>query len=140
MPEKLETIYPALATYLQKFHFKSSPLSSLLTDYFQEYKHQKVLNKLEESFLAQVDTLANSREYNRLPSRNEVMGRIEQKDSYLYWLDALGVEYLGAIVSLAEKQDLSVEIMIARAIYLPLPRKTRIFSTVGKEKKRKILP
>lgn len=112
---QLENIYPALAAYLKNYVFKCSELADLLTDYFVAYKRQKILNELEPDFLKTVDDLALSRQFNRLPSRDEIMDSAEKNDCYLYWLDALGVEYLGLIETLVQKKGLSMHVWIARA-------------------------
>jgi len=87
----------------------------LLTDYFEAYKRQKLSNKLEPEFLEKVDEFALSRQFNRLPTRDEIMDSVDKKGTYLYWLDALGVEYLGLIEALVQKKGLSIRVSIARA-------------------------
>lgn len=112
---QLEYIYPALAAYLEKYVFKCPELADLLTDYFEAYKRQKLSNKLEPEFLEKVDEFALSRQFNRLPTRDEIMDSVDKKGTYLYWLDALGVEYLGLIEALVQKKGLSIRVSIARA-------------------------
>lgn len=112
---QLDDYYPVLADYLKKYIFKCSELADLLTDYFEAYKRQKLFNKLEPEFLKQVNELACLRKYNRLPTRNEILDGLDKIDTYLHWLDALGVEYLALIESLAQKHGLSVRVHIARA-------------------------
>jgi len=112
---QLDGIYPVLAAYLKKYIFKCTELASLLTEYFDAYKRQKLSNRLESEFLEKVDDLALSRKFNRLPTRNEIMDRVDKSDSFLYWLDALGVEYLGLIETLVQKRGLSIQVNIARA-------------------------
>lgn len=115
MVPQLDGIYPALAAYLRKYIFKCPELADLLTDYFEAYKRQKLSNELEPEFLKMVDTLALSRKFNRLPTRNEVLDNLEKSDTFLYWLDALGVEYLGLIEALVQKRGLSLRVNIVRA-------------------------
>ena len=112
---QLENIYPVLSAYLKKYIFKCPELADLLTDYFEAYKRQKLSNQLEAEFLEKVDELALSRKFNQLPARDEIMDTIEKSETYLYWLDALGVEYLGLIESLVQKKGLSIHVSIARA-------------------------
>lgn len=114
IPE-LDSIYPLLSGYLKKYFFKNSELADLLTEYFEAYKRQKLSNKLETDFLKKVDELALSREFNRLPTRNEIMDGVDRSDTYLYWMDALGVEYLGLMEALVQKRGLSIKVDIARA-------------------------
>ncbi len=114
IPE-LNSIYPTLAAYLKKYVFKCPQLADLLTDYFEAYKRQKLSNKLETDFLEKVDQLALKRQFNRLTTRNEIIDCIDKSDTFLYWLDAFGVEYLGLIESLVQRRGLSVRVHIARA-------------------------
>jgi hypothetical protein len=115
MVPQLDDIYPALAAYVKKYVFKCPELANLLTQYFEDYKQQKLSNELKPEFLRKVDELALSRKFNRLPTRNEIMDSIDKSDTFLYWLDALGVEYLSLIEVLVKKRGLSVRINIARA-------------------------
>ena len=124
---QLETIYPALAAYLKKYVFKCPELAELLTDYFEAYKRQKLSNQLELEFLGKVDKLAISRLFNRLPTRDEIMDSVDKHDTYLYWLDALGVEYLSLIEALVHKRGLSVRVSITRAELPTITSKNRRF-------------
>ena len=112
---QLDSIYSVLADYLKKYVFKCSELADLLTEYFEAYKRQKLSNHLEPDFLEKVNELALSRKFNRLPTRNEIMDSMDKSDTFLYWLDALGVEYLGLIEALVQKRGLSVRVNIVRA-------------------------
>jgi len=115
IPSRLSEIYPALSAYLKQYVFNCGELSNLLTDYFEAYKRQKVSNILEESFLIKVDSLAKNRIFNRLPTRNEIIDQLDKFDTCLFWIDALGVEYLAYISDLVHARGLSISIKIARA-------------------------
>ena len=111
----LEGIYPVLTAYLKKYVFKCPEIADLLTEYFEAYKRQKLSNELKADFLKKVDELALSRKFNRLPTRNEIMDGVDKSDTFLYWLDALGVEYLSLIEALVQKRGLSIRVNIVRA-------------------------
>ncbi|MDR1147355.1 MAG: BREX-4 system phosphatase PglZ [Spirochaetaceae bacterium] len=114
--QQIDKIYPALAAYARNYVFKSTVLDDLLTDYFDSYKKQKITNTLEKSFVEKVEELAKDpRVYNRLPSRSEILDGLDKNESFLCWVDALGVEYLAFIEELAKKHGLSISIKIARA-------------------------
>ena len=115
MVPKLDTIYPALAAYMQKYIFKCSELADMLTEYFEAYKRQKLSNQLEPEFLEKVDELARLRQFNRLPTREAILDKVDKTETYLYWLDALGADYLGLIEALVQKKGLSMRVNIARA-------------------------
>lgn len=139
LPKELDKIYPDLALYLNQYHFNGDALNELLTKYFQKYKMQKVLNKIEPEFLEEVDKLAVSREYNRLRTRDELVASIDTSGSFLCWIDALGVEYLSFIVGLAQRRGLAVSVNVGRA---ELPTLTFInkhfYDAWPEESKRKI--
>lgn len=139
MPTGLEKIYPDLALYLEKYHFNGDALNDLLTSYFESYKKQKISNQLNEDFLKQVDELAESRDYNRLRTRDEIMAGIDTTNTFLCWIDALGVEYLSYIVGLAQRKGLSTSVKVGRA---DLPTITSInkkfYDIWPEENKRKV--
>jgi len=139
IPQELSGIYPALYYYLERYSFQGDALSDLLTNYFDAYKQQKVLNKLRPEFLDWVDELATKRVYNRLQTRDEIVAGIETQGTFLRWIDALGVEYLSFIIKKAQERGLAVQVKIGRA---ELPTITGInkgfYDTWPDDRKRKI--
>lgn len=115
VPINLESIYPDLKMYLAKYYFQGDTLSTELTEYFEEYKMQKISNKIGEIFLQKVDRYALSREYNRLRTRDELVSNYANQDAFLCWIDALGVEYLSFIVEGAKRRGLIVSVKIGRS-------------------------
>ena len=112
----LENIYPALWQYLSRYEFVDLPIAKELTEYFDLYKQQKVKNKIHPDFLSLVENYANIKLYASLNTRDNEINAIPEKEStMLYWVDALGVEYLSYIVSAAKKYGLAVHIDIGRA-------------------------
>lgn len=134
---ELDSIYPALAAYLKKYVFKCPQLADLLTEYFAAYKRQKLSNELETDFLEKVDQLALTRQFNRLPTRNEIIDSVDKSATFLYWLDALGVEYLGLIESLVQRRGLSVRVHIARAELPTITSINRDFFDAWQDRKEK---
>lgn len=114
--------FPLLGEYLRQYMFNCGELSNLFNQYFADYKRQKLSNKIEPQFTEQVRELAVQRVYNRLSTRNEIFEKIDQDDAYLYWLDALGVEFLGFIQAQCQELGLALDIHIAQA---QLPTTTR---------------
>ena len=115
MPTNLDKIYPDLKMYLAQYYFQGDTLSTELTEYFEEYKMQKISNKIGEAFLQKVDKYALSREYNRLRTRDELVSNYASQDAFLCWIDALGVEYLSFIVEGAKRRGLIVSVKIGRS-------------------------
>lgn len=120
-PDKLDYIYPDLYAYLGPYEFRigNDKLSARLTSYFTSYKKLKLENKLDSDegrkFLTEVDKLATDRIYNALPTRDELVKESFGENTQLFWIDALGVEYLAYIEKLAKKYGLDISIKIGRA-------------------------
>ncbi len=116
IPADINRTYPALASYLFDYTFNCIN-GNLFTDYFARYKRQKLLNAIEPEFLEQVVDLAQdgNRAYNVLESRNSIVEQLYSPDTFLYWVDALGIEYLGYIQERARTLGLSMNTHIARA-------------------------
>lgn len=107
-----EAVYPDLCAYLSDYRFKIN----LLDNYFAQYKYQKVINKLLPEFMDMVAEQAEKREYNLvLEPRASVVESIDKKDAQLYFMDAMGVEYLGFIVSLCKEMDIAVKVRVCRS-------------------------
>lgn len=117
--QRTQSAYSALSDYLWKYTFNDrkvgDELNTLFTNYFDRYKWQKVLNGIDDDFLSQVEELAKKRIFTRLRSCNEVISAIDKKDTFLYWIDALGVEFLGFIQQQCEHKGISLRIHIAQA-------------------------
>lgn len=119
MPGNLIKIYPDLAAYANRYSFNCKNLDSdfaaRMTAYFEKYKELKLKNMLTKEFSTEVDNLARQRIYNRLPKRDELVKEKNDGSTQLFWIDALGVEYLGFIVELARRHGLKISIEIGRA-------------------------
>ena len=113
--EAVSYVYPALKEYLAKYVFDSPVLAEELTEYFDAYKQQKVTNHISDSFIKLVEKYASGK-YAQLPTRDNAIKAIPEKSTaYLYWIDAMGVEYLSYITALAKKKGLSIHTDIVRS-------------------------
>ena len=112
-------IYPALCSYLKKYSFhlpKNPELADELTAYFDSYKRLKVSNRITDDFINRVEKVAEEHSYASLPTRENAISDIQNKENaHLYWIDALGVEYLSYITELAKNNGLSIHIDITRS-------------------------
>lgn len=107
----LEHVYPYLYSYLQPYNFKNDELN----DYFQRYKVQKVINDIEPEFLKVVEEQAKRRDFNKwLPTRSEKVDELDKNGSKLYFIDALGVEYLSFIMARCKKLHMRAAVTICR--------------------------
>ena len=108
----LSRVYPALHQYLLPYRFGND----LLDQYFQDYKYQKVINKVLPEFEAEVEEQAEKREYNYILSpRTSVIESLNRKDAQLYFMDAMGVEYLGYIRSVCKELNLITNVKVCVA-------------------------
>lgn len=107
----LECIYPDLRSYMTPYRFKNE----LLDSYFQEYKYQKVVNKIFPSFMEIVEKQAVDRDYNIiLQPRSAVIEGIDVTNAQTYFTDAMGVEYLGYIMSRCRALELMAKVTVCR--------------------------
>lgn len=122
--EALKHTFPSLYSYLSVFVFDKintklpdgdETFRDRLTKYFSEYKRQKVLNRLDNSFLLQVNENAKNRPYNKLLSRSSVVNSINKDRAVVFFFDALGVEYLSFIQSKCEEYGMISEISVVRS-------------------------
>ena len=114
--DAISFVYPALYDYLRKYIFDSPVLADELTAYFDIYKKLKVTNCITEEFITRVEHNAKKLVYAQLPTRDNAIKSIsDKKNAYLYWIDALGVEYMAYITSLAKKKGLSIHTDFVRS-------------------------
>lgn len=108
----LKRVYPSLHEYLMPYRFKND----LLDKYFQEYKYQKVINKIFPEFMRMVEAQAVARDYNAiLQPRSSVIEGINTQNAQTYFTDALGVEYLGFIMSRCQELHLMAKVTVCRS-------------------------
>ena len=101
--EILRYIYPDLYDYLQYYDYKND----LLNRYFEAYKYQKVINHVSDEFLSLVEEQAIKRDYNYiLPLRSDKVESIDMNNTLVYFVDAMGVEYLSFIMAFCKRNDL----------------------------------
>ena len=107
----LSVSYPDLHLYLQSFIFEDNRF----TEYFNAYKKCKVTNKIDEEFMRLVGEYATTRPYNSLPARPAAMSNLDNGNTLLIFLDAMGVEYLGFIKEKCAELDLRFVAKVTRA-------------------------
>ena len=113
----LKTHFPDLFAYMKSFTFTMHQkvperLVPLLTKYFDDYKWQKLMNHLTPDFKAQVNTLAEHRVYNQFPIRSLALSQMKKENTIMYFVDALGVEYLSYISEKCKTYGLLLSIQV----------------------------
>lgn len=108
----LDVVYPDLCAYLSDYRFKND----LLDSYFAQYKYQKVVNRILPEFVDVVTEQAEKRDYNLiLEPRASIVEGIDKRNAQLYFMDAMGVEYLGFIMSLCKEMGISAKVRVCRS-------------------------
>lgn len=113
----LKTHFPELFAYMKSFTFTTHQkvpegLMPLLTKYFDDYKWQKLINHLAPDFKAQVNALAEHRVYNQFPIRSLALSQMKKENTKMYFVDALGVEYLSYILEKCKTYGLLLSIQV----------------------------
>lgn len=107
----LRMVYPDLAIYLSDYSYHIP----LLNTYFQQYKLCKVKNAISAEFALLVLEQAKKREFNTLlEPRCSKIEQISKDKTVLYFIDALGVEYLAYITQKCQDNGLCIQTKIAR--------------------------
>lgn len=110
--EILQHVYPDLYAYLVPFKFSAD----LLNQYFEGYKFCKLENRITPDFCKLVETQAVKREYNLLLSpRSEKIESLDLNGACAYFMDAMGVEFLGYISEKSKKKKLLPKITVCRS-------------------------
>lgn len=110
VPENFKKNFPATEKYLRDYDFGDKKID----DYFRRYKEIKLCNIDDENFKNDVQQFGLERPYNKFPTRRQILERAD-KNAKLYWLDALGVEFLSYIKIRAKEEKIFAKVEIARA-------------------------
>lgn len=120
----LKIVYPGLFQYMCDYRFKLP----LLNSYFSKYTHSKVINKVLPELKEMVLEQAISREYNLLiEPRTVLIDSIDKNNSQLYFMDAMGVEYLSYIMAKCKEKSLMANIHICCANLPSITSKNKEF-------------
>lgn len=111
----LQKIYPDMYYYLCDYNFGNS----FLNTYFSDYKYLKLKNTLTDDFKKMVDEEAVNRSFKKiLQYRTEKLDEIDFTDAKVYFVDALGAEFLSYIERKCQEKGLSCRSMVCKS-YLP---------------------
>ena len=107
--EILNKVYPELYWYLCDYNYGN------FNEYFNEYKYLKVVNKLTQSFKDMVDQESIKRSYNQyFMYRSEVLNDLDYAGAAIYFVDALGVEFLSYIEKRCQEKGLACRVNICK--------------------------
>lgn len=126
----------SLTLYMQDFIFdvintklpsSDSEFRKELTQYFKEYKMQKLINRIYPEFIEKVNQYAIIRPYNKLQPRSSIISHMNKNDAQLFFFDALGVEYLAFILGKCEEYGLMAEISVGHCDLPSITEKNKEF-------------
>ena len=106
----LEQNFPDFFDYLSPFFFNNA----LLDNYFAKYNCQKLRNTIYPEFEELVEKEAIEQDVVELPSRAEIVSGLNKEGSVLFFVDALGVEFLNYILKKCSSKGLFAEPRVAR--------------------------
>ena len=115
----LSVVYPDLAAYLSDYPF---PDLDWLAAYFREYRYSKVNNQISEPLRQLADAQARDRDFLKLPTRISLVDKVPQKGTFLYFVDAMGAEFIPYIAQKCRQYGLACSVRIA---HCELPSLTR---------------
>lgn len=122
---RLKRVIPRLYDYLLPYdNYRSKGVKAedlqAIKSYFEAYKRQVVVNRVDESFIETVNAEGSThRRYALYPPRDiyvdEIVKRSRSEKVFVYLVDALGTEFLSYIEQKCKRQGLSMSSNLARA-------------------------
>ena len=106
----LRMVYPDLAAYLNDHSF---PGNTWLDAYFTEYRYSKVLNHISPELRVMAEQQAVDHDFLKLMPRIAVVDSIPKDGSFLFFVDAMGVEFIPYIIHKCRGYDLKINVTVA---------------------------
>ena len=115
----LAEVYPDLAAYLDAYSFHGN---TWLDAYFTEYRYSKVRNRVSSELREMAQQQAVDHDFLKLLPRIAVVDGIPQEGTFLYFVDAMGVEFIPYIVQKCREYELKLTVTVS---HCELPSLTR---------------
>lgn len=106
----LENNFPDFYDYVSPFFFNNK----LLDSYFSKYPIQKIRNVIYPEFETLVKNEAIEQNVVELPTRAEIVSELKKENSVVFFVDALGVEFLNYILRKCAIKGLFAEPKVAK--------------------------
>lgn len=127
----LMNVYPDLAYYLSSYRYRNE----FLNTYFENYKYQKITNRILPSFDKVVEEQAIKMDFvTILKPRTAYVDQLDTQNAQVFFVDAMGVEYLSFIQQKCSEYGLSANISCARCELPSLTVFNKEFVDVLKDK------
>lgn len=132
----LSIVSPQLFVYMQQFIFdefntkvmeSDAYVRSLLTEYFQRYKYQKLTNRQDQDFVDLVEKEAKTRSFTKLQARSAIVKKLDKNGSQPYFFDALGAEFLSFIQSKSDDYGMQFECFVGHCNLPSITSKNKEF-------------
>ncbi len=115
----LAEVYPDLAAYLDAYSF---PGNTWLDTYFTEYRYSKVMNRVSPELREMAQQQAIDHDFLKLLPRIAVVDSIPKDGTFLFFVDAMGVEFIPYIAQKCREYDLKLTVTVS---HCELPSLTR---------------
>jgi hypothetical protein len=118
LPKEYGELFPTLADYFSTdFDYGDEATA----EYFQEYRRLKVSNGITDVFAKRAFDIVVPKTY---PMRDAVLSELQtQTDIALLVVDAMGVEYMPLLISLAKRRGMNIESQAVVTAKLPTETK-----------------
>lgn len=109
-----------LGLYYQKYDFneaviklgKEDGFRDEISAYFNNYRQQKIINKITAEHIDTVQRYAIDRPYNLILPRSKIVNELDKNNAQCFFFDALGVEYLSFIKAKCQQLGLLATVYI----------------------------
>lgn len=115
----LDLVYPDLSAYLNPY---CMPEYKWLEEYFTEYRFSKIRNHISKKLRNMANEQAFARDFYKLPPRMSKFSAIAKDHAFLYFIDAMGTEFVPYILEKCKEYGLNAKVSIA---HCELPSLTR---------------
>ena len=105
-PEEISDLYPLLKDYIGLDYDYGN---SELTEYFRQYRVNKIMNQIPQSFLDLVNH-TKAKDINVSYRRQTLAKYKEDQETAVLVVDGMGAEYLPLLVALFKKEGLNIEL------------------------------
>jgi len=114
--------FPKLQEYIDDFEFDNlKPKQDWIYAYFKEYKISKLKNKYTVEIFEKINAINNNEEafYKWYYSFDEVSKFLNNNYDYIFWIDALGVEWIGLLEAWIKEKNYNIENKYIARVNLP---------------------
>lgn len=105
----LVEVYPDLAAYLEDYSF---PGNAWLDEYFTEYRYSKVMNRISPKLREIAQQQAVDHDFLKLLPRIAVVDSIPKDRTFLFFVDAMGAEFIPYIVQKCREYNLKLDVRV----------------------------